>query len=121
VIPTFQGPNSSAPTAVHLVNRIRLSKAAPSTRSQCNERYDSIDSVRDFYGDGTVYVADKNRVTVLDENLFNVESLHPKCDGDHWVANEVVVALGSDVSRKKALEALRLLIKRIESEIEKGH
>lgn len=84
-------------------------------------KYDSIDSVRDFYGNGTVYVADKNRVTVLNEKLFNVESLHPKCDGDYWVANEVIVALGCDVSRKKALEALRLLIKGIESEIEEGH
>ena len=55
------------------------------------------------------------------KTFFNVESLHPKCDGDYWVANEVIVALGSDVSRKKALDALRFLIKRIESEIEKGH
>ena len=49
---------------------------------------------------------------------FNLASLHDR--GSFWVSNEVIVALGSDVSRKSALNVLRHVIKRLEFEIEQG-
>ena len=71
-------------------------------------RLDSVDSVRNFSGFGPVYVADRNRVR---------EGLH--AHGGFWVTNEVIVAVGSDVSRKRAIKTLRH-VKRIVYEIEKG-
>jgi hypothetical protein len=80
----------------------------------------NIDSARDFYGNGTVYVADPDRVRRFDEYNFNVESLRNAAHGDYWVTDEIIVALGSDVSRKKALKVLRRVAKKIEREIKKG-
>ena len=81
---------------------------------------DNIDSVEMFYGNGTVYVTDRNRLRTFKEYNFNVESLRPKSHGEYWVTDEVIVALGSDVSRKRALKALRHVAERIESEMEKA-
>jgi hypothetical protein len=79
---------------------------------------DNIDSVGNFSGFGPVYVADRNRVRAYRENNFDLESLHER--GGFWVTSEVIVALGSDVSRKRAIKILWHVIKRIEYEIEKG-
>ena len=81
-------------------------------------RLHNIDSVGNFSGFGPVYVADRKRVRAYREKNFDLESLHDR-EG-FWVTNEVIVALGSDVSRKRAIKALRHIIKRIEYEIEKG-
>ena len=81
---------------------------------------DNIDSVERFYGNGTVYVAGTERVRTFEEYNFDVESLRTEAYGDYWVTSEVVVALGSEVTRKKALRALRRVVARIEREIEKG-
>lgn len=78
----------------------------------------NIDSVTDFYGNGAVYVAGPDRVRTFDE--FNVESLRNAAHGDYWVTDEVIVALGSDVSRKRALKMLRRVVQKIEREIKKG-
>jgi hypothetical protein len=64
---------------------------------------DNIDSVELFFGNGTVYVTDRNRARAFEKYNFNVESLRPKSHGDYWVTDEVIVALGCDVSRKRAL------------------
>ena len=79
---------------------------------------DNIDSVGNFYGFGPVYVADRKRVRAYRENNFDLKGLHDH--GGFWVTNEVIVALGSDVSRKRAIKTLRHVIKRIEYEIEKA-
>jgi hypothetical protein len=81
---------------------------------------DNIDSVEMFFGNGTVYVTDRNRVRAFEEYNFNVESLRPKSHGDYWVTDEVIVALGCDVSRKRALKALRRVVQRIEFEMAKA-
>ena len=81
---------------------------------------DNIDSVEIFYGNGTVYVTDRNRVRAFEEYNFNVESLRPKSHGEYWVTDEVIVALGCDVSRKRALKALRHVVQKIESEMAKA-
>jgi hypothetical protein len=81
---------------------------------------DNIDSVEIFYGNGTVYVTDRNRVRAFAEYNFNVESLRPKSHGDYWVTDEVIVALGCDVSRKRAVKALRRVVQSIESEMAKA-
>ena len=81
---------------------------------------DNIDSVEIFYGNGTVYVTDRNRVRAFEEYNFNVESLRPKSHGEYRVTDEVIVALGCDVSRKRALKALRHVVQKIESEMAKA-
>jgi hypothetical protein len=81
---------------------------------------DNIDSVEMFFGNGTVYVTDRNRVRAFEEYNFNVESLRPKSHGEYWVTDEVIVALGCDVSRKRALKALRHVVRKIESEMAKA-
>ena len=82
--------------------------------------FDNIDSVRPFHGNGAVYVTDRNRVRAFEQYNFNVESLRPKSHGEYWVTDEVIVALGCDVLRKRALKALRHVAERIESEMAKG-
>ena len=52
---------------------------------------DNIDSVEMFFGNGTVYVTDRNRVRAFEEYNFNVESLRPKSHGEYWVTDEVIV------------------------------
>ena len=79
--------------------------------------WDNIGRVGNFSGFGPVYVADRKRVRAYRENNFDLEGLHDH--GGFWVTNEVIVALGSDVSRKRAIKTLRHVIKRIEYEIEK--
>jgi hypothetical protein len=81
---------------------------------------DNIDSVEMFFGNGTVYVTDRNRVRAFAEYNFNVESLRHKSHGDYWVTDEVIVALGCDVSRKRAVKALRRVVQSIESEMAKA-
>jgi hypothetical protein len=76
--------------------------------------------VPEFYGNCTVYAADGNRVRAFDKYNFNVESSRGKAWGDYWVTDEVIVALGSSVSRKKALKFLRHVVKRIELEMAKA-
>ena len=82
---------------------------------------DNIESVEMFYGNGTVYVTDHDQVRTFNEYNFNIESLRDKSYGEYWVTNEVIVALGCDVSRKAAVKALRRVLKRIKFEIKKGH
>ena len=79
--------------------------------------WDNVDRVGNLSGFGPVYVADRNRVRAYRENNFDLESLHER--GGFWVTNEVIVALGSDVSRQRAVKTLWHVIKRIEYEIEK--
>ena len=81
---------------------------------------DNIDSVEMFYGNGTVYVTDRSRVRAFEEYNFNVQSLRPKSHVEDWVTDEVIVALGCDVSRKRALKVLRHVVQRIESEMAKA-
>ena len=81
---------------------------------------DNIDSVEMFFGNGTVYVTDRNRVRPFEGYNFNVESLRPKSHGEYWVTDEVIVALGCDVSRKRALKALRHVVQRTKSEMAKA-
>jgi hypothetical protein len=81
---------------------------------------DSIDCVEISYGNGTLYVTDRNRVRAFEEYNFDVESLRPKSHGEYWVTDEVIVALGCDVSRKRALKALRRVVQKIESEMAKA-
>ena len=44
----------------------------------------------------------------------------PKSHGEYWVTDEVIVALGCDVSRKRALKVLRHVVQRIEFEMAKA-
>lgn len=81
---------------------------------------DNTDSVAHFYGNGTVYVAQRDLVKTFEEYNFNVESLRDKAHGDYWITEEVIVALGADVSRKKALKLLRRITRRIEQELVRG-
>ena len=60
-----------------------------------------------------MYVTDRNRVRAFEEYNFNVESLRPKSHGEYWVTDEVIVALGCDVSRKRALKALRHVVQKL--------
>jgi hypothetical protein len=72
---------------------------------------DNIDSVGNFYG-FPVYVADRKCVRAYRANNFDLQGLHDH--GRFWVTNEVIVALGIDVSRKRAIKTLQHVIKRIE-------
>jgi molybdopterin synthase catalytic subunit len=81
---------------------------------------DNIDSVEIFYGNGTVYVSERDQIRTFHEYNFDIESLRSKSHGEYWVTDEIIVALGCDVSRKKALKLLRRVVKRMKSEIEKG-
>ena len=81
---------------------------------------DNIDSWRLFYGNGTVYISQGDRVREFDEYNFDVESLRAKAWGEYWVTEDVIVALGSEVSKKKALKALRNVIKRIKFKMKKA-
>ena len=81
---------------------------------------DDIDEVEMFLGNGTVYVTDRNRVRAFEQYNFNVESLRHKSHVEDWVTDEVIVALGCDVSRKRALKLLRRVVQSIESEIAKA-
>ena len=83
---------------------------------QREERH-NIDSIGTFSKFSPVYVADRKRVRACRENNFVLEGL--RNDGGFWVANEVIVALGTDVSRKRAIQTLRHVIRRIEYEIGK--
>jgi hypothetical protein len=78
--------------------------------------WDNIGRVGNFSGFGPVYVADRKRVRGYRANNFDSASLHDR--GSFWVTNEVIVALGSDVSRKMALRVLRRVIRTLEYEIE---
>ena len=51
---------------------------------------DNIDSVRVFYGNGTVYVSDLSQVRAFNEYNFQVESLRTISWGDYWVTDEVI-------------------------------
>jgi hypothetical protein len=73
-----------------------------------------------FDNNGTVYVTDRNRVRSFEEYNFNIESLRPKSHGEYWVTDEVIVALGCDVSRKRALKALRHVAQSIKSQMAKA-
>jgi hypothetical protein len=88
---------------------------------KCKEKQmslDNIDGVSTLSGFGPVYVADRRRVRAYRASNFDLASLHDH--GGFWVTSEVIVALGADVSRKRAVKILRHVIKRIEYEIEKG-
>jgi hypothetical protein len=61
-----------------------------------------------------VYVADRKCVGAYRANNFDLQGWHDHGD------DEVIVALGSDVSRKRAIKTLQHVIKRIEYEIESG-
>jgi hypothetical protein len=56
---------------------------------------DSIDCVEISYGNGTLYVTDRNRVRAFEEYNFDVESLRPKSRGEYWVTDEMIVASGA--------------------------
>jgi hypothetical protein len=75
-----------------------------------------MDGVGNFSGFGRVYVADRRRVKGYRKSNFDLASLHDR--GSFFVTNEVIVALGSDVSRKMALRVLRRVIRTLEYEIE---
>jgi hypothetical protein len=79
--------------------------------------FDNVDRVGNFSGFGPVYVADRKRVRAYRESNFDLGRLHEH--GGFWVTNEVIVTLGSDVSRTRALKILRYVIRRIEYEIER--
>ena len=67
-----------------------------------------------------MYVTDRNHVRSFEEYNFDAESLRPKSHSEHWVTDEVIVALGCDVSRKRALKALRHVVRKIEFRNGKG-
>ena len=81
-------------------------------------RLNNVDSVKNFSGFSPVYVADRKRVKAYRRNNFDLEGLHDH--GGFWVTNEVTVALGSDVSRKRAIKTPRHIIKRIEYDRKRG-
>lgn len=80
---------------------------------------DNIDDVNVFFGNSTVYVADRNQVTTFKKCNFRAENLRDDSHGEYWVINDVIVALGRDVSRKRAVEILRGVITRIEAEMKR--
>lgn len=61
---------------------------------------ENIDSVRRFYGSGTVFIADENAMRSFREYNFDVESLRKKVHGEYWIVDQIVVALGCDVTRE---------------------
>lgn len=69
-----------------------------------------------FYGNGKVFVARGSRHIELNGANFDFERLDDKggSDGDYWVTSETVVALGFDVSRKRAINALKTIIEVLE-------
>jgi hypothetical protein len=79
----------------------------------------NIDSVEVFYGNGTIYLTGRESVERFNEYNFSVESLRDNSSLDYWVTDEVIVALGCDVSRKQAIERLHRVIERMESEMRK--
>jgi hypothetical protein len=81
---------------------------------------DNIDDVHVFFGNGTVYVAAGNQVATYKKCDFRAENLRDDAHGDYWVTDDVIVALGRDVSRKRAAEILRSVIKRIKVEMKKN-
>lgn len=66
-----------------------------------------------FYGNGRVFVARGSRHIELKGANFDFERLDDSSgsDGDYWVLSETVVALGSDVSRRQAVKALKNIIR----------
>jgi hypothetical protein len=65
-------------------------------------------------------VATPDQVRTFNEYNFNVESLRNAAHGECWINDGIIVALGSDMSRKKALKVMRQVMKTIKREIEKG-
>jgi hypothetical protein len=77
----------------------------------------NIQGVETFYGNATLYVADRNQVTTFHEYNYTFTSLRPKTWKDYTVQNEVIVAFWEYLSKKEALQILRNVVKKIEVEM----
>lgn len=70
-------------------------------------------------GNGTVYVAYRDKVTILRGYSYKIQRGGNKGNGKQYdVENEVSVALGCGVSRGKALELLGDVMKKIEHDMD---
>jgi hypothetical protein len=80
--------------------------------SEVPSDFDDTKPWESFYGNGKVFVARGSRHIELNGANFDFERLYDKggADGDYWITSETVVALGFDVSRKQAVNALKNII-----------
>jgi hypothetical protein len=67
-----------------------------------------------------VYLTDRDIVRTFRKYNFDVESMRDKAWGECWITDEIIVALGCDVSQRKAIKRLRRVIARMESDSTKG-
>jgi hypothetical protein len=74
----------------------------------------NLGKIEKFYGNGRVYFANPAKVRAFKEYNFDIERLNGPQGPQYWIVDEIVVALGCGVSRKKALQ---LVIKHIEREL----
>jgi hypothetical protein len=81
---------------------------------------DNGDSIERFFGNGTVYLTDRDSVRTLRGHNFDVESMRDKAWGECWITDEIIVALGCDVSPRKAIKGLRKVIAMMESDLTEG-
>jgi len=72
--------------------------------------------VTNFYGNGSAYVTEGDRVQLLKKHNFEASSLR-KTGDDMWVTSGVIVALGVECEPWQALRQLRAVAARIEEEM----
>ena len=72
-----------------------------------------------IYGNGVVYVSDGFVVAEFPGHNFDIANLVP-ARGEFFIQEEVVVALGVDSNRARAILALKQIIKKIRMTSKKG-
>ena len=92
-------------------------KRAKKEASELPSDFDDTKPWDSFYGNGKVFVARGSRMIELNGANFDIERGDDASgsDGDYWVLSETVVALGTDVSTKQALIALKKVIDALEN------
>jgi hypothetical protein len=74
---------------------------------------ESVKGVQFFWGNGHVYIVHGQTVDVGQRN-FDVET-NSSTGLDFWVTREIIVVLGTEVTRKEAVNALETILRRIKS------
>lgn len=76
------------------------------------------DAMEVVYGNGTMYIADQNGVATCKERHFKIDSVCFKKDLQYEVKRELIVALGCQVSRRKAVKLPHDVVKKLEWEMD---
>jgi hypothetical protein len=75
--------------------------------------------VTDFYANSTVYISDGKKWQEFPNHNWEVKNL--KDNGDElWITSGIVVALGACCEPVDALEQLRGIVRKLESEIQRS-